>query len=190
MLTFAKKNDSKTMPYLPYRAQLAEAYKRVKAYGSEYIKRLDKLIDYLLFQERGKGKTSLKLDEIDNEIIPKEGQQSYDYDIFLTAEMLRNYVFDYAKAGRKGIISIKDFSTGDSFNEGETDYHLEINTFGLFECTRYKQYAFADEWPLDDEEKEECIVLNKFEDAVKRYSLTKNYVEKLLAEESFSLKSQ
>ena len=174
LLTFAKKNDSVHMPYLPYRASLKEAYERVRGFGEVYVERLDELIDELFYKITQSTTNGLTLEEIDYKIIPADKEPKvYDSETKKRADILRENVVNYVKSRREDIILIKEFTKGDCHGpDGEDNWKLELKSIGLCEHLSYFSYAFvADADPINEYKTDECISLDKFEDIVEKYSL-------------------
>jgi hypothetical protein len=174
LLTFAKKNDSVYMPYLPYRASLKEAYEKVRSFGEVYAERLDELVDELFFKTTGNSTNGLTLDEIDYKIIPKEDEPKvYDSETKQRADILREDVVNYVKSRKEDSILIKEFTKGDCHGpDGEDNWKLELRPVGLCEHLSNYSYAFVlDGDPVNEDKYDKCVSLDKFEEIVEKYSL-------------------
>lgn len=174
LLTFSRKNDSPTMPYLPYRASLKQAYERVKEFGEAYVERLDNLVDELFFEVTKNMINGQSLDEIDFILIPKQNKpKTYDFETKKCADILRENTVNHVKSGKEGNILIKEFRKGDCHSsEGEYNWKIELTPIGLCEHMSYWKYAagtYPD--PEDEHKSDECIPLDKFERIVEKYNL-------------------
>ena len=180
LLTFSRKNDSPTMPYLPYRASLKQAYERVKEFGEAYVERLDNLVDELFFEVTKNMINCQSLDEIDFMLIPKQNEpKTYDFETKKCADILRENTVNYVKSGKEGNILIKEFRKGDCHSsEGEYNWKIELTPIGLCEHMSYWKYAagtYPD--PEDEHKSDECIPLDKFERIVEKYSLNADLIK-------------
>jgi len=174
LLTFARKNDSVHMPYLPYRASLKEAYEKARGFGEVYAERLDNLIDELFYRTTLGTRDYLALDEIDDKLIPREETPKvYDSEAKKCADILRDYAVNYVKSRREDSILIKEFTRGDCHGpEGEDNWKLELKPIGLCEHLTCYSYAFVpDGDPVNEYKTDECVSLDRFEGIVEKYSL-------------------
>ena len=186
LLTFAKENNSPSMPYLPYRASLKEAYERVKGFGDVYAERLDKLIDELFCKATLSKRDGMALDEIDYNLIPAGKKPNvYDFKTKKCADILRAHAVNHVKSKREDTILIKEFTSGNCYGrDGENNWKLELKPLGLCEHLHYISYCFvADGEPDTEYTRDECVSLDQFEEIVEKYSLNANYINKKFLEE-------